>query len=303
MHIHRIQLPREVIMGEGIIKFTGDIARRLNIRSVLVVTGEHTYGIAGESVISSLKESGVTNDYVMVGESTMEEVIRVQKKILEVEPDAVAGVGGGKIIDVAKLASARQGVHFISIPTSASHDGTTSPFASIKGQSRPYSIRAHAPLAVIADTGIIMRAPYRFTASGCGDIISKTTAVKDWLLAHRQLKEEYSEYAADLALMSAKLVMRHADAIKNDLEKSIRVIVKALISCGVAMYIAGSSRPCSGSEHLFSHALDLICPRPALHGEQCGIGTIMMASLHGLNWRRMRDKLRTIGAPTTAEEM
>ena len=35
----------------------------------------------------------------------------------------------------------------------------------------------------------------------------------------------------------------------------VRVVVEALISAGVASCIAGSSRPCSGAEHLFSHAL------------------------------------------------
>ena len=69
------------------------------------------------------------------------------------------------------------------------------------------------------------------------------------------------------------------------------------------MSIAGSSRPCSGSGHLFSHALDMIAPKPGLHGEQCGVGTIMMANLHGIDWELIRDTLRTIGAPTTAKEL
>jgi len=69
------------------------------------------------------------------------------------------------------------------------------------------------------------------------------------------------------------------------------------------MSIAGSSRPCSGSEHLFSHALDQLAPKPALHGEQCGVGTIMMARLHNINWRQIRDTLKRVDAPTTAEDL
>jgi glycerol-1-phosphate dehydrogenase [NAD(P)+] len=45
----------------------------------------------------------------------------------------------------------------------------------------------------------------------------------------------------------------------------------------------------------------LIIDKPALHGEQCGVGTIMMAKLHGLDWIKIKDSLMTIGAPTTAE--
>ena len=69
------------------------------------------------------------------------------------------------------------------------------------------------------------------------------------------------------------------------------------------MSVAGSSRPCSGSEHLFSHALDRVSKEPSLHGEQCGVGAIMMMYLHGGDWRRLKTALMTIGAPTTAREL
>jgi glycerol-1-phosphate dehydrogenase [NAD(P)+] len=47
----------------------------------------------------------------------------------------------------------------------------------------------------------------------------------------------------------------------------------------------------------------MIAPGAALHGEQCGIGTIMMAKLHGLEWEKIRGNLTTLGAPTSAEEL
>ena len=81
------------------------------------------------------------------------------------------------------------------------------------------------------------------------------------------------------------------------------MVVKALVASGVAMSIAGSSRPASGSEHKFSHALNLVAPKPALHGEQCGMGSIMMMFLHGGKWQKIRQALLTIGAPTNAKEL
>src|SRR3989337_666649 len=103
--------------------------------------------------------------------------------------------------------------------------------------------------------------------------------------------------------MSARLVMRNAGLIQPGNDEGLRVLLEALISCGVAMSIAGSSRPCSGSEHLFSHALDMIdCPH-AMHGEQCGIGSIAITYLYGANWKRIRDTLKRIGAPTNASEL
>ena len=150
---------------------------------------------------------------------------------------------------------------------------------------------------------MIFHSPFKLTASGCGDIISKYTAVKDWKLAHRVRGEYYGDYAANLALMSAKLVMKYAHIIGERKEEGLQIVLEALLSCGVAISIAGSSRPCSGSEHLFSHALDLIAPKPALHGEQCGVGSIMMAYLWKVNWKSLKEKLMTIGVPTTAQEL
>ena len=103
--------------------------------------------------------------------------------------------------------------------------------------------------------------------------------------------------------MSSNLIMRNAHLIRERQEDGYRTLLEALVSCGVAMSIAGSSRPCSGSAHLFSHTLDMIAPEPALHGEQCGVGAIMMARLHGLDWKSIRETLGVIGAPTTAQDL
>jgi glycerol-1-phosphate dehydrogenase [NAD(P)+] len=121
--------------------------------------------------------------------------------------------------------------------------------------------------------------------------------------SHIDRNEYYGEYAASLALMSATLVEENADRIREGNEEGTQLLLEALISCGVAMSIAGSSRPCSGSEHLFSHALEVVCSSTSMHGEQCGVGSIMMAYLYGADWERMQATLKQLGAPTTAAEL
>ncbi len=299
-----MQLPREVVVGSGTLRLAVAICKKLGFsESGFVVTGPRTFEVAAGSIIDALKDSGISANHLLVPSSTMQDVKSVEVKISELNPQVVLGVGGGTKIDVAKLGAARKSVPFIAIPTVASHDGIASPLTSIKGADKPYSILAEAPMAVIADTDIIVKASHRYTASGCGDVVAKLTAVRDWYLAYKAKNEYYGEYAASLALMSAKLVARNADLMKPENEKGLRVLLEALISCGVAMSIAGSSRPCSGSEHLFSHALDLTTASHALHGEQTGVGTIMMACLQGLNWRRIKSTLEKIGSPTNAKDL
>jgi glycerol-1-phosphate dehydrogenase [NAD(P)+] len=299
-----MQLPREVLIGREVAPYVGETLKRLGYSgAALIVTGPRVRSIAAETVIQSLNQAGFKSSVVITQNATTDEVSNVQHEITRRSANIVVGVGGGKDIDVAKLSSMKEQKAFLSVPTAASHDGIVSPLVSMKGLNRPYSYVAHSPVAIVADTSIIARSPYRLIASGCGDVLAKYTAVRDWKLAHRIKNEYYGDYAAELALMSSRLVTKNANAIRTISESGIRTLVEALISCGVAMSIAGTSRPCSGSEHLFSHALTTIAPTPALHGEMCGVGTILCAYLHGANWELIRDVLKRIGAPTTSTEL
>ena len=301
--IHRIGLPRVVIVGETVLNQLGSICREFDYNSALIVTGNRTYNIAGKQSEMILEDEGLNVFTTKVSEATRETVDSVKEKITDSEADVVLGIGGGRNIDIAKLSSCETDRFFISVPTVASHDGIASSLASIKGTERPYTVEASSPIAVVMDSKIIQESPYRFTASGCGDMICKAVEVRDWRLAHRENNDYYGVYAGSLSLMSSQHVIENARIIRERTEEGIRTLLEALVSCGVAMSIAGSSRPTSGSAHLFSHALDQIADAPALHGEQCGVGCIMMAKLHGLNWQGLREGLKTIGAPTTAEEL
>lgn len=299
-----MQLPREVIIGKGTLNRVPEVVKRLGVKGkALVLSDLQCYELAGKTVSKFLEESGLSVDFLPIKTMTMKDVLVLENQIKELKPQILFGVGGGTIIDSAKVSSGSQNIPFISILTTVSHDGIASPLASIKGSNKPYSIMAQAPLAIIADTEVIAKAPWRFMVSGCGDIISKFTAVKDWKLAHIENNEYYGGYAASLALMSAKLVTENAELIVYRQDEGLRVLLEALISCGVAMSIAGSSRPCSGSEHLFSHALDIINTNHAMHGEQCGVGCILSAYLYKANWQSIKKTLKQLGAPTTAAEL
>ncbi len=302
MDSKKIQMPREVHIGPGVIDNTGKICKDLRFHgNVLVVTGPKTLKIGGEQAIKSLENENFSVDLVKIETATDDSIKKVEKKLENIS--LVLGIGGGKVIDVAKMASTNAGLLFMSIPTAASHDGIASPLASIKNSKGSVSLTAQSPIGVIADTNIIRNAPMQLLTSGCADIISNYTAIKDWKLAKRLQNENYSESAAALSLMTAKLIIKSADTIKEGLEESARLVVKSLFSSGVAISIAGSSRPASGSEHKFSHALDKIAPKSCLHGEQCGVGTIMMMSLHDGNWKCIKNALKTIKAPVNAYEL
>ncbi|KKM78590.1 hypothetical protein LCGC14_1358410 [marine sediment metagenome] len=302
MPSHTMELPRLIVIGEKNIGKIGDFLISLEKpKKVSLVTGKHVKKILQKKIEKSLSVSKIKFVWHTTKDNELRSIKNVQNKVKKDKGELVVGIGGGRSVDIAKMIAFNLKKPFVSIPTAASHDGIASPFVSVKSD-KPHSIVATAPLGVFVDIDIVKKAPKHLLASGCGDLIANIIAVKDWELGRDKVGEYYGRYSASLSLLSAKIVIENSELFaKKGLD--VRVIVEALISAGVASCIAGSSRPCSGAEHLFSHALDKIAPGVGLHGQKCGIGAIMMAKLQGQDWKTIIKTLKNVGAPTTAKQI
>ena len=301
MSSHTMELPRQIVIGEKNISKIGNfIANLANPKKVSLVSGDQVRKITYEKVERSLTDSKIKNVWHISISNDIKSAKKTQYDIKKDNSDLIIGIGGGRSVDIAKMVAFNLKKPFVSIPTSASHDGIASPFVSLRGD-KPHSIIATAPLGVFVDIEILKKAPRKLLASGCGDLMAKVTAVRDWELARDNVGEYFGTYAANLASMSAKIVIENSKNFKK--KPDVRMIVEALISAGVAACIAGSSRPCSGAEHLFSHALDYLEPGVGLHGEKCGIGSILIAKLQGQDWKKIVTMLKNVGAPTTAKQI
>ena len=302
MQSHTMELPRLIVVGERNIVDFGSFLKKLDdSKKISIVTGNHVKKIIQTKIEVSLQKSKIKYEWHLARENEDKPIKNVQAEVRKDKSDTIVGIGGGRAVDIAKIVAFNLKRPFVSVPTAASHDGVSSPFVSIRGD-KPHSIVASSPHGVFVDIDIIKKAPKRLLASGCGDLLANITAVKDWELGHKRTGEYFGRYSASLARMSADMVLENSNAFMKKGVDS-RIVIEALISAGVASCIAGSSRPCSGSEHLFSHALDRIAPGKGLHGEKCGIGTIMMAKLHGLDWKKISSALKSVGAPTSAKEI
>jgi len=302
MPSHTMELPRLIVIGEKNIGKIGDFLNSLEKpKKISLITGKHVMKILQKKIEKSLRISKIKFVWHITKDNELKSIKNIQNKVKKDNSELIVGIGGGRSVDIAKMVAFNLRKPFVSVPTAASHDGIASPFVSIKSE-KPHSIVASAPFGVFVDIDIIKKAPKRLLASGCGDLIANIIAVKDWKLGRDKTGEYYGIYSANLSLMSAKIIVENSRLFaKKGLDA--RVIVEALISAGVASCIAGSSRPCSGAEHLFSHALDKIAPSVGLHGEKCGIGAIMMAKLQGQDWKAIVETLKNVGAPTTAKQI
>ncbi len=285
--LRNLDIPIFIEIGSGLIRRLKPIISNynLNFSYPLFLFGKRTYQISGAPAVREFTHYEI--EYV--GPSREEEVRRIEGLITERLHDVVIGIGGGRVLDVAKLAAARKNVGFISVPTIPSNDGIASPVAVIENGGENQSIRARVPMGIVVDIDLFHIAPTRQLKAGIGDLIANISALHDWRLAFDDGRDNFDPFAAMLSRLAVEGLIKFENPDLKD-HGFIERLVIGLILSGIAMGIAGSSRPASGSEHEISHAIDHLFGGRGLHGEQVAITTLFTLHLQ----KQPTDRIRAI---------
>ena len=204
-----VEVPRNIVAGHDALSSVRDMCEGIHTgRTGTIITGTRTMEAAAKEVLGHM--DGYDIDVVQVGDATVENAHMAEERIREFGSSFVLAVGGGSKIDLAKIVSKDLNIPFISIPTSAAHDGIASNRASLKSSTGSRSIESASPMGVIADTGVIAKAPYRLLASGCADVISNLTALKDWDFARRLKNVSFSRTAYTISKYSAESIVENS---------------------------------------------------------------------------------------------
>jgi len=304
--IHKVPIKKILIKENGIYDIPNLIDSLSLSGRACILHDKVTKNVAGHRIMEILKQNNIEVTEFIVKGPFESESGNAYDIITKRKCKYVVAVGGGTVIDVGKLASYEANVPFISVPTALSHDGLASATASLismkEGVKR--SFRARAPIAVVCDLKILNNAPKRMLLAGCGDLLSKATSVKDWELGRDELGEYYCPFTAQLTLSSFHENIKFLQGGCKAIGEHALTILKS----SIAMLLVGSSRPNSGSEHLFSHYLDTYYKTRAMHGEQVAIGTILMSKYHSeynqnwwaqeeFQWYYMKSVLERAGFP------
>lgn len=300
--LREIKVPRLLTIRAGVLgEVAASLASSFDVRSVAVMTGGSGSTALGERLAADLGRAGSKVAVEAGLEGTLDCASGALRRLDETPVSLVVAIGGGQPIDVAKLVSSRAGIDFVAIPTALSHDGMSSPVASlVASDGLRRSVGARMPAGVVIDLDVVGGAPPALVRAGIGDLVSNITAVEDWRLAEERTGEVFDEFAASIALMSAQSALDVTWPLSED---DLALVARGLVISGLAMEVASSSRPCSGAEHLVSHALDQLRGRSAgLHGEQVALGVMVTAGLYDdVGIDRIRALFARIGLPQTLE--
>jgi glycerol-1-phosphate dehydrogenase [NAD(P)+] len=252
------------LLADGRVSSGGEVA-------IAVGTGQ------GEAVAEAVGATLPDAPLMQVQGASMDSALALIAELRTSYFDAVVGIGGGKTLDVAKYAASMVGLPFVSVATNLSHDGIASPVSVLDSHGRKSSFGVHIPIAVVVDLDFVRASPPHHTRSGIGDVASNLSAVADWQLAARARAEPIDGLAVTLARTAAEAVINQEADL--DSETFLTTLAEGLFLSGMAMSVAGSSRPCSGGCHEVSHAIDALFPETALHGEQVAVGTLFASFL------------------------
>ena len=182
-----------------------------------------------------------------------------------------SGIGGGRTIDATKYAATLAGIPMVAVATNLSHDGICSPVASLEHEGGKGSFGVVMPLAMLVDLDFVHSGAAALVRAGVGDVMSNLSAIEDWQLGNAERGEPIDGLAVSMARTAAEAVLHRPDSVESD--AFLTVLAESLILSGMAMVVAGSSRPSSGGDHEILHAIDQLFPGTSNHGELAGIGT------------------------------
>lgn len=165
--------PSKYVQGENELLNLGYFVRTFGKTALLIADP-----FAKNLVAKQLEETQIKYGVKFVscdfgGESSREEVKKMQDFAKANKASCTIGLGGGKAIDTAKCVAA--GNNLIIVPTIAATDAPTSHSAVLYRPTHEFDDYAYFkqnPSVVLIDTTVIANAPARFLVSGMGDALS-----------------------------------------------------------------------------------------------------------------------------------
>lgn len=160
-----MQFPSKYVQGRNAIHLLPQYVEEMGGISIVVATkSQH------DRVVSLI--GGKSRVEVFGGECCYEEIDRVMALAKSMHATVLVAVGGGKVIDVVKIAADRLCIPSVIVPTICATDAPCSGCAvtyTSEGEYIRVEYQKTNPRLVILDSEIIAKAPSRFLVSGMGD--------------------------------------------------------------------------------------------------------------------------------------
>lgn len=294
-------------IGHGVKERAGKILADAGFPKKVLIVSDDNAMRAADGLLPVLEAAGFEMKklvYKNMMYAKIEQVREVEALLGDV--DGVIAVGTGSVDDICRVASFNQKKKFAIFATAPSMDGFASDSAPIIKNNFKTSVYVEQPMAILADTEILAKAPTELKAAGFGDMVAKYIGIFDWRLSHMLTDEYYCPAVAEITMQGVNKIMALADKVTGEDEEAAGNIMEGLILSGLGMKLAGCSRPASGAEHVVSHYWE--CYKlargiwPEFHGKKVGVATVLINRIYH-NIADRVPEIDPIPDPTDMEEV
>ena len=293
--LKNVDTTKSVIIGSGALdSVTQCLTQHFDGKPALVIADTNTFKAAGRQVMQHMVSLGypVLEPFIFDSNGLYAEITYVEQlqSYLAGKELVPIAVGSGTINDITKLASGRCSLAYMSVATAGSMDGYTAFGASISYKGAKQTFECKAPLAVVADIGVIAAAPREMNASGYADLIAKIPSGADWIVADALGIEPIDKVAWELTQTHLRSMVSNPSGILSADHDAMPGLMEGLIMTGLGMQVSKTSRPASGAEHQFSHLWDnqhhTYQGAAPSHGFKVGIGSLSSEALYEMILRK-----------------
>ncbi len=284
----------EIKIGHDLLDQSGIWAKKClsaNTKKIVIVSNAKIFRLYGAIVQNSLEKSGFDVSIWLMKDGEKHKNLRSAETLLKflstnqiTRTDAVVGLGGGVVGDLAGFAAAvfQRGIAFLQIPTTflAMIDSSVGGKTAVNTEFGKNLIGSfHQPNGVLIDVSVLQTLEKReITAGFC-------EAVKQGAIADQRLFDQTAEFLKSYPVKNFKKFHSQPDFIK-DLCSLIaaQVSFKAQIVQGDEKENSarsdGKSRKILNFGHTLAHALEKVTEYKYFkHGEAVGYGIIFAAEL------------------------
>lgn len=214
--------------------------------------------------------------------------------------EVVCAVGGGIILDAAKIVAHYNKIPLIIIPDTLDGDAPFTAQANANDGHQIVEVETGPATEVIIDFDLIIQAPPERRAAGITDVLAIVTALMDWNYAstRNQLTHEtrLQPWALGTAAGLVGQALKSAAGMGKGDPDSLHTLVD-LICVGVSLdNTLGHRRASRGIEHIFAHAIIDANKELANYFAECvGAGILLASALHSKDVVGLRSAMESAG--------
>lgn len=293
--------PGKYMQGEGIIQDLYKETKELGSRHLIIID-KNVYPLVREKLEEGISGDAIEYEYFFHGgESTQQEADRIRKVVLKELHNVIVGVGGGKVLDTAKLVANESGLPLVIIPTIASSDAPCSAMSVIYDESGKFLVSKRMkrnPDLVMVDSSFVVKAPSRYLVAGMGDAFATFYEAR---ACRRSGAKNFSggvasEAGYEMAKLCKEILLKYGVQAKKDVEahknsEALEKIIEANI------YLSGvgfENNGCAIAHALYSGMTSAIKDFSALHGEAVAYGTIVQLIAEEMNGKSREDFTKVV---------